>query len=189
MRDVEQLRLRTAPKIGLFSSAASDRSSCGCSATRPSATRSFTAIWPGRLSRSAPATAMPRFFRLRDSAWMKRSRLRTSTSTSPAVERRGPCPRSSRARRAILAIVLAMASASCTAGAVAWSTACAPVVRLLDGGRADRRPHLDIARRAGADRLVLDRLGIAGQPLARAARRQTRGRRPTECRRSSGTTS
>ena len=44
----------------------------------------------------------------------------------------------------------------------------APVVRLLDRGGADRRPDLDIARRAGADRLVLDRLGIARQPLAGA---------------------
>ena len=30
--------------------------------------------------------------RLRDSAWMKRSRLRTSTSTSPALSTRRPCP-------------------------------------------------------------------------------------------------
>ncbi len=53
-------------------------------ATRPSAIRSLTAICAGRLSRSAPATGIRFSFRLRDSAWTKRSRLRTSTSTSPA---------------------------------------------------------------------------------------------------------
>ena len=42
----------------------------------------------------------------------------------------------------------------------------APVVRLLDRLGADRGPDLDITRRAGADRAMLDRIAVAAEALA-----------------------
>ena len=47
-----------------------------------------------------------------------------------------------------------------------------PVFRLLDDGRTERWPDLDMAGRAGADRQMLDRLRIAGETVAVGFRRK-----------------
>ena len=120
------------PKIGLRSTAASDRSSSGWIRKRPSAIRSLTAIWPGRLSRSAPATGMCLSFRLCDSAWTKLSRLRTSTMTSPGAQPAGRLP--SMISPAIQPVLDGRARRSrrrAPPARAAWSIGLRPVVGLL----------------------------------------------------------